>query len=351
LEKIGDFARRCEVTIKTLRYYDELGLLVPDHIDPSSGYRYYGADKVGEMERIGELKQLGFPLDEIKLFCSAKDDGTKRRVIFERQRALEKLASDTARQLDGLAAIEQKLNIRKGEPMTDFNTKFVDDEAVIGRWELVDIVDKRENFVPGRDNYRIGHFFKEIYFLPGGQEYWIFSWTKGYVKTSTGDGTMISRYELGQKGGGQYMFIYNHDEILVLRQADKKRYTKAEISKSDNIDLPFTDDPRVLGKWSVVDFVENVADFDPARRRWAHELYYKSAEFLPGGELRCEMESAFPARWTKGATLLKNGNGATAPAYEIHDYDGTKYLFIEWKSGDYIWGDRQPCRYVFRRDA
>ena len=52
MEKIGDFSKRVQSTIKTLRHYDKLGLLIPCHIDPQSGYRHYGPDKVIEMRRI-----------------------------------------------------------------------------------------------------------------------------------------------------------------------------------------------------------------------------------------------------------------------------------------------------------
>jgi DNA-binding transcriptional MerR regulator len=41
--KIGDFSSLAQVSIKTLRYYDERGLLSPVHIDPETGYRYYSA--------------------------------------------------------------------------------------------------------------------------------------------------------------------------------------------------------------------------------------------------------------------------------------------------------------------
>ena len=44
--KIGDFSKISRVPVKTLRYYDELGLLKPVEVDPFSGYRYYAADQL-----------------------------------------------------------------------------------------------------------------------------------------------------------------------------------------------------------------------------------------------------------------------------------------------------------------
>lgn len=63
--KIGDFSKLGRVTVKTLRYYDEIGLLVPAQVDALTGYRAYSADQMGRLNRILALKDLGFSLDQI----------------------------------------------------------------------------------------------------------------------------------------------------------------------------------------------------------------------------------------------------------------------------------------------
>jgi effector-binding domain-containing protein len=63
--KIGDFSKFCRVSVKTLRYYDEIGLLKPVSIDESTGYRYYSADQITILNRIIALKELGLSLEEI----------------------------------------------------------------------------------------------------------------------------------------------------------------------------------------------------------------------------------------------------------------------------------------------
>jgi effector-binding domain-containing protein len=63
--KIGDFSALSQVSIKTLRYYDERGLLSPAYIDASTGYRYYAAAQISRLHRILALKDLGFSLDQI----------------------------------------------------------------------------------------------------------------------------------------------------------------------------------------------------------------------------------------------------------------------------------------------
>ncbi|EKD32237.1 MAG: MerR family transcriptional regulator [uncultured bacterium] len=64
--KIGEFSKLNMVTIKTLRHYEEIGLLVPDEIDQWTGYRYYRVDQLNKMNKIIFLKRLGFNLEEIR---------------------------------------------------------------------------------------------------------------------------------------------------------------------------------------------------------------------------------------------------------------------------------------------
>ena len=63
--KIGDFSKLSKVSVKTLRYYDEMGLLQPIETDRSSGYRYYSLDQLPRLNRILALKDLGFSLEQI----------------------------------------------------------------------------------------------------------------------------------------------------------------------------------------------------------------------------------------------------------------------------------------------
>jgi DNA-binding transcriptional MerR regulator len=63
--KIGNFARIAQVTVQTLRHYDDLGLLKPAEVDTLSGYRYYVLDQLPRLHRILALKDLGFSLEQV----------------------------------------------------------------------------------------------------------------------------------------------------------------------------------------------------------------------------------------------------------------------------------------------
>ncbi|GAA3760416.1 MerR family transcriptional regulator [Salinactinospora qingdaonensis] len=62
--RIGELARRAEVTPRTIRHYEELGLLSPGE-RASSGYRYYTERELARLNKIGQLKDLGLTLEEI----------------------------------------------------------------------------------------------------------------------------------------------------------------------------------------------------------------------------------------------------------------------------------------------
>ncbi|MCY6957041.1 MerR family transcriptional regulator [Clostridium brassicae] len=63
--KIGEFAKLNKISVKTLRYYDELGILRPAKIDDETGYRYYSAKQLPRLNKIIALKNLSFSLSEI----------------------------------------------------------------------------------------------------------------------------------------------------------------------------------------------------------------------------------------------------------------------------------------------
>ena len=67
--KIGEFSRLCRVTVRTLRHYEEIGLLVPEIVDMETGYRYYSVHQMQKMNAIRNLKEMGFSLKEIMELC------------------------------------------------------------------------------------------------------------------------------------------------------------------------------------------------------------------------------------------------------------------------------------------
>lgn len=64
--KIGEFSKMMQVTVKTLRLYEQKGLLQPDEVDEWTGYRYYNISQMQRLLSIRSLQGIGFSLAEIK---------------------------------------------------------------------------------------------------------------------------------------------------------------------------------------------------------------------------------------------------------------------------------------------
>jgi hypothetical protein len=111
------------------------------------------------------------------------------------------------------------------------------------------------------------------------------------------------------------------------------------VGSKDKIDLPFRDDPQVIGKWRSVDCVADISEFDPERPTWKGKFPLEGLTFLANGKMPEDWRT-----WTKGV-LIHHGD-QTASHYEIRDIKGRSYLFLEWKSGDVTIAGMKPCYYV-----
>ena len=99
--KIGDLASRSGVSIRTLHHYDEIGLLSPSH-RTESGHRVYGREEVVRLQQILSLRQMGFPLDQIRDLLDRR--GMEPRRVLELH--IEKLRESVATQQELIAKLE-----------------------------------------------------------------------------------------------------------------------------------------------------------------------------------------------------------------------------------------------------
>lgn len=95
LLSIGKMAEMNQVTVPTLRLYDQLGLLKPRHVDGQTGYRYYDINQNARLDMIAYMKELGMSLKEIQGVLEAEDIALieqilarKNEQIHEQMRAL-----------------------------------------------------------------------------------------------------------------------------------------------------------------------------------------------------------------------------------------------------------------------
>jgi DNA-binding transcriptional MerR regulator len=117
--KIGDFARLSQVSVVTLRHYDDIGLLKPISVDGFTGYRYYSVNQLPRLNRILALKDLGFSLGQIEQALSGLTVDQLRGMLKMRHAEVEQ---HLAEEQDRLARIANRMKqIELEDTMSDYD--------------------------------------------------------------------------------------------------------------------------------------------------------------------------------------------------------------------------------------
>jgi len=363
------------------------------------GYVLHGAAEVGA--RVDEaLKPLGKADKTVQGKDGGWQDGAKHidgyyyarpdgpfRVMASKGKII---AIDMLR---GSPAVREKVTLgpdskidENGRIVDKIDYPFVDDPEAIGQWETVDLVRRIEDFDPKVRSWKGKDFLKGLVLVEdGGSLMPAATWTKGLV-LYRGERT-ASKYQIKQIDGTTYMFlecksgdyIIRHRkpwyrvlkklppgsqrfktaaDLYAIRDEDKVKLgpdSKIDANGQivDKVDYGFVNDPRAIGRWRTVDFVDRITDFDPQSRRCKGDLCLKECVFLTNGQTRStrqrqgDVEVTRHDSWTKGMVLDKSSR--TASKYHIKEIGGATYMFQEWKSGDYTQLHRRPSYYVLKK--
>lgn len=333
--KIGDFAQKFGVSIKTVRYYESVGLIVPGYIDLYTGYRYFNENNVQRMEEILALKDLGFSLTEIKNF--------KVSEVQEKIKDYKIKVINIQKQINQLQEIS--LNGKEVLKMK----RFINDERVIGKWDLVGIASNIEEAKANKfiqDDYQI----KQLYLLPKGKQYWVISWTKDIIFINGRE----NHYQIDNDI--MYLFVKGNEEneikIAIYKKIDDKEYTIEDIKVKDNTDIDYIEDKNLVGFWQTVDFITNKNSFNPEKiQANSTNLPLSKVTFTPNGEVYINYrynKDIKRAKYTKDY-IINFCLSDTLSKYFYQIIDNKKYLIIEWKSGDYVYGRMINGYYVLEK--
>ena len=249
---------------------------------------------------------------------------------------------------------------------------FVNDPNVIASWKTVDLVEKVEYFSPKQRYWKEEPEMRFLIFDANGLITGSggLKWTKGllinpkdktasaYKIKETGDAT----YMFLELKGGDYTIRHRPPYYYVLKkvpdeaigEAEPMFGKKAQIPQTstidanglivDKIDYPFENDPNAIGMWKSVDFVDEPNMFRPGRPKWKGEMSFVGYAILPNGQT-----TVFTITWTKG--LILHHMDQTASKYFIREIDGSRYMFLEHKSGDYKHSYTKPIYDVLKYDG
>jgi DNA-binding transcriptional MerR regulator len=140
---IGAFSRLTHLSVKTLRYYHEVGLLEPAVIDPDSGYRYYRPGQAHSAHLVRRFRDLGLPVADVKAVLAAPDLTARDTILAghldrmrEQLRQTEAAVDSLRRMLEGGAAgvaIEER--VLEGGPTVSAAADLVRKDVVAWWWD------------------------------------------------------------------------------------------------------------------------------------------------------------------------------------------------------------------------
>jgi DNA-binding transcriptional MerR regulator len=140
--KIGEFAQVGQVSIATLRHYDQCNLLKPSALDPDTGYRYYSLDQLPRLNRIVALKDLGFSLQQIAQLLEDNLPLEQLQGMFKlKQAQIQQIIETEQARLERIAARLRQIEQEGNMPAYDVRLKQVDALLVASIRESISLED------------------------------------------------------------------------------------------------------------------------------------------------------------------------------------------------------------------
>ena len=130
--KIGEVSQVTGISKDTLHFYNKIGLLVPDHVDPGNQYRYYSLRNLWQLDIITTCRKLNIPLETVRQILALRDNGEITRLLMEhRQEALRLSRYYQQVAEDILWYGEENERIERQKGVTAIQEKRLDEEIVI----------------------------------------------------------------------------------------------------------------------------------------------------------------------------------------------------------------------------
>lgn len=112
--RIGEISYLCSMSIKTLRYYDKIGVLTPERVDELTGYRYYSIDQLEQAQKIKSLQEASFTLEEIKSIL----EGKNTEILLSKEKQIRK---EELNKIQKINEMKKELNNGKVEVLENPN--------------------------------------------------------------------------------------------------------------------------------------------------------------------------------------------------------------------------------------
>ena len=137
---IGDFSRATGLSAKALRFYHGEGLLIPEEVDATNGYRFYSIDQLFEARVIRKLRELEVPVPDIREMLTTTDPASRALPLAQHAERLEQQArkatenAQTLRRLLGGGPADITISYERRSPLRVIGVRETIDLANLGAW-------------------------------------------------------------------------------------------------------------------------------------------------------------------------------------------------------------------------
>lgn len=246
---------------------------------------------------------------------------------------------------------------------------FENDSKILGSWTAVDFVKRIEDFKVGQPKKNVNNLYlaqltfksegKVSSIIREGGELFMpccaFTWTKGTIINPV-DKT-ASRYEIKEIDGEEYMFMqwksgdYTYGRLqepyyYVLKKADEIVIEQAS-PKHDDTNIPFQNNNEMIGQWQSVGFVSEIDQFDASYAQG--DLYLEKMDILAGGKLNISIDGEVYSLWNWSGNKVINPIDHVVNECTFKEINSKTYMFMQWKTGDYIKAGMKPEYYVLEK--
>lgn len=382
--RIGEFSYLFELSIKTLRYYDEIDLFKPSYKDPFTGYRYYSENQKAELENILRLKDYGFTLEEIKqlkkelseddIISKIKQLASKQDELNMKIKKLEDLkngdenkmkykvgfASNTKLTVIGKSIVVEnrdKMNIdeifkdiecKVNKLKLNTFTKVIITEEVGYKVDDVELfIGYLQRSITGKEIAKINKCKDLTLFdYPTGDYLAAINVEKNDIITACKDIIEYSK-EKNVQIIGPFIEIYGRDNTLevytyvkdlVREEINDFRIKEAALKLFEQ---PFVPNDKIVGKWQIKEILPNI-DYNPNRQKSIPKTDFLELEFKKDGTTNYENVT-----YSGNTLFIKTENGVVSNVIILKELKETTYLEIRMNDMSLVYPNAKPVSYIY----
>lgn len=146
------------------------------------------------------------------------------------------------------------------------------------------------------------------------------------------------------------LFDDSEYKYAIYKKVNNNKYDIGDITIKDDINFKFSIDNKLTGNWQAIDFVNNKEQFVSQKRYWKYNLAIDKLSVYEDGSVLISYngDRTKKTNYTNGviANVILND---TLCKYTYKEENDKIYLFVEWKSGDYVYGHQISGYYVFEK--